>query len=484
MGTGEHHQGDAAKDPAAAQAAIDEAIAKAVKAQADADKARADAEAAQAAARSARAKAATDERDNLEQDTSLAGEQRDATARKKIAEAQKATVAAQRDQVAALIPDFSKSDRGSLEVKGDGVLFAAALGRGALDAAARSLAQQASASLAGTPRVLVTSDAELSSSHAAYLDVITGLDQLSNAAGALLAQLTDRQAPANAPMVAAAVAPAMAIGGAIAQALPGLVSLFSAHRTVTTAPVTTDDLAAAAATVNALRTTVPGATLVHDGVRLLPKGSVHTKLAGLAEKRQQLSARKLALEDDKARTSASLTEARGIVSDLEQALAASPSDATIRQELVAARGNVEQYEQKLGAESARLGLIDSALAAIDSFVTSLTAVPEGGNRSPLGLAAMREGLDASGDATAGQPRFTHVLVVKGGVGSAQQTVDDRPFWFKDQFSVLATATITFMLLDTATNAIVAAGNPAGSAAATGKIGGDFQVRLKETQLQS
>jgi hypothetical protein len=264
------------------------------------------------------------------------------------------------------------------------------------------------------------------------------------------------------------------------------LSLFSAHRTVATASLTSDDVAAAAAAAGALRSTVPDAVLVHDDVRLLSKGAVHQKLAELGGKRQQLSGRNIALEDEKARTAAELSAARGRIEDLKTALTTATGDAAARlsKQLEDERMEVASQEERLSKAEVRLGLIDSVSEAIDTFVASLTAVPEGANRSPLGLAAMRERLHAGGAVSGGQGHapFTHVLLVKAGIGSAQQTVDDKPLWFKDRFSAIATATITYMLLDTASNALVAAGNPSGSTAANGRIGGEFEVRVKPVPL--
>lgn len=381
----------------------------------------------------------------------LGGQQREADSRKAIAEAQKATAAAQLEQVAALIPDLSKVERGTLELKGEQALFSAALGRGALDAA--------------------------------YLDVATGVGQLLGAAGALLDDLSEARARERGAGFAAG--PVLA---AVAQAIPGPLSLFSAHRTMTSASVTSDDLSAAAAAAGALRSAVGDAVLVHDDFRLLSHGALHNKLGDLAGKRQQLSARKMALEDEKARTGAQLSETRGSVEDVKSALAEAEGDvaARLQDQLVAERKEVANYEERLSKAEVRLGLIDSVSAAIDTFVASLTAAPEGANRSPLALAVMRERHQAGGDAAGGRDEeaLTHVLLVKGGIGSVEQTVDDKPFLFKDRFSAVATATITYMLLDTARNAIVAAGNPSGSTAAQGKIGGEFEVTVKPVQLES
>jgi len=457
----------AAADPAAVRAAVEKAIADAAKAKADAEKAAAD-------ARSARAKADDDERDTAQKATPLAQQQREAEARKAAAEADKAAAAAQRDQLGAFIPDFSKVQRGELELKGDQTLDASALAQRALAEAADTLAKRVDEKLPDDGRwtLLITSDSDLATSDGAYLDVVTGLDQLFAAADKLL----DKAQPGTTRELAL-LGPAI---GALVSAVPGLLSLFSAHRTVTTAPVTISDLAAAAATVGALRRLTDSGRLIHDDLRLIPKGAVHRKVEALGAKQQELVGHKIALEADKARSSAELAEARAKVSELTAALAANPQNSNeLRPLLAGERKRLESLEQKVDAATVKVGLIESVLSAINAFMASLTAVPEGGKRSPLALAAMREQLH---EATAGDHPFTHVLLVKGNAGSAQQSVDDRPLWLDDKYSAVATASITYMLLETETSQLLTADNVTGSAAAYGKIGDEFEVKVEARPL--
>jgi hypothetical protein len=456
---------DAVKaDPVAVQAGVDKAVADAAKAAAD--------------ARSAEAKAVKDERDAAETGSAAAQLERAAKARQATAEADKAAAAAQRDQIAAFIPDFSKVERGNLDLKGEKPLFAEPLAQRALDSAATSLAAAASRVLdKGQWRILVTSDAELATSHAAYLDVVTGLDQLTAAADKLLGELSDTSTLEFAPL-----GPALS---ALAGALPGLLSLFAAHRTVTSAAVSIDDLAAAAATAGAFTRLKDAGAVVHDDVRLLSTGGVHRRLATLSDRGQQLVGQRIALEAAVASAQARLELARAKVDDALKALEKTTADEepAKRKALDQAREALGPLEQELSAATVKLGLVQSVKSAIDAFITSLTAVGAG-TRSPLTLAAMRERLHdvedpaaAEGDAPADDGRFTHVLLVKGNGGAAMQLVEDKPLWSDDTFAVVATAGITYMLIETGESRVLAAGNVGGSVEAHGTLGERIDVQV-------
>ena len=71
---------------------------------------------------------------------------------------------------------------------------------------------------------------------------------------------------------------------------------------------------------------------------------------------------------------------------------------------------------------------DAAVQSIDAFITSVTAVPTGGTRSPLMTAMLRDELHTGGNSSK-----HYVLVVKSQGGAAQGVTDDRPLWFKDKF---------------------------------------------------
>jgi hypothetical protein len=437
----------------------------ALKAQAEAEKALADATKAKADARAAEAAARKAEREADEAAAPTARGQREAESRKATAEADKAAAAARREQLAALIPDFSKVQPGSLEVKGDQPMFGTALAQRALEAAAKSAMEQAAATLSNddSTRLLMITDADLATSDGVYHNVSTGLDQLIAAAEKLLEEPKLER-----------VAGVVALAGALAGAVPGLLSLFSSRRTVTTAPVAITDLAAVAAATGALKKAKPGLVVTHDTLRLLPTGAIHERIARLSGLRQKLTGKKLETEDERARITGDLTTARetvaGVLADLEWA--SEESRPALKEQLELAQKQASGYEEVLTGMAVRVGLIDSVREAIDAFMVSLTGVPDGQTRSPLTLAVMREQLHAS---PGQEPAFTHVLLVKGEGGSAAQTVDDRPLWSEDKFSVVATAGITYMLIETTRSTIVEAGVATASAAGHGTIGSQFAL---------
>lgn len=418
----------------------------AAKAQGDADKA---ANAAQPKADASHSEATVRETDDS--DAPLARQPHEAEMRKATPDADKAATAARRDQLAGLIPDFSKVQRGSLEIEGQQPLFGTALAHRALEAAAAPAVQRAASTLPDSARVVVTSEADLATSDATYHAVDMGLEQLTAAARQLLEE-TARERLVGTPIV-----------GAIAAAVPGLLSLFSARRTVTKAQVTVDDLAAAAAAAGALRKANPHIAVVHDDFRLLPTGGIRDELATLSGLREQLAGDKLVRDQERVRITTDLATARKMLEN--------PSGDVDKQKLELAQKQADGYEQALSGLAVRSGLVDSVCEAIDVFVASLNVVPEGDRRSPLTLALMRQQLHKSEDG----PGFTHVLLVKAEGGSAEQTVDDRPLWFKDKFSVVVAASVTYMLMETAGSSIVAAGTASALAAAYGSIGSRFTL---------
>lgn len=453
---------------------------EAIKAKAEADKARAGAEQAQAEAdkakadaRSAAVAAQTAERTANDDASSVAQGLRDAERAQKVAEAGKATAAAHQGQLASVIPDLSKLQPGSLEAKGDELLFGTALAQRALDSAAKTVGKVVLDALGsnGTWRVLVTSDAALASSDAAYLDVITGLQQLEDGAKEILSDVDES---AEAARKAGFTGSPLDVIGAVATAVPSVLSLLSAHRTVTTRAVTVSDLAAAAATVGRLSGAGDGRLVVHDDVRLLPAGPLRVKLEAVNLHRQKLVGRKLALEDRKADATNLLSAARTDVSGLEAELAAGSGDAaTLRTKLEQAQANVREQDEQVSRAAVRIGVVDGLIGAIDAFLAALRTTAPDAAHSPLTLAALREQLHEGGDgATESEPVpwFSHVLLVKGAGGSAQQVIDDRPLWFQDKFAVVASGSITYMLLVTSDSHVLASGTATGVVQGQGTLG--------------
>jgi hypothetical protein len=401
-------------------------------------------EAAKAAAdaRTAEASAAKSEKELEERNSPAAKAQREAESQKATAEAQQGTAAAKQGELTAMLPDLSKVDRGSLELKGDQPLFSSELSQRALAAATSSIAQKVKAALKGAaaPRILVTGDAALATSDSVYQDVMTGLEELTSAAAKLVEQ-TDSPPEEMASMFAL---PAAAVAG-LASALPGALSLLSAHRTVTTAAATVEGIAATAATAGSLKGLAPAPVVVHDDIRLLPDGVVVAKLASLDEQRRLLLGRKVDLEEEKAGIGATDPGA----------------------------------DAKVKALTARIGLIDTVLTAIETFTVSLRTTAEGATRSPLATAALREQLHpASAEKAAEKGKFTHALFVQAAPGSTQQVISDRPLWWNDKYSAVGVISVAYILIEVVHSEVVIAGSASGKATVTGSIGKSLKVEAE------
>ena len=193
------------------------------------------------------------------------------------AKAEQETAEARQKQLTSLLPNLSAVDRGETRVSGEQPIYGQALARRALERAAAQVATAVKAALGGAISVLVTSDPDLAASDAAYLEVVTGLEQLTEAAKQVLASAARET-----------VAPA-AIGAAAA-AIPLVLSLMSAHRSITTTSGPADDLAAAVSVVGALLRADPRGAVWHDGFRTLSgDGRTYQVLKELRETRGKLA---------------------------------------------------------------------------------------------------------------------------------------------------------------------------------------------------
>ena len=134
-----------------------------------------------------------------------------------------------------------------------------------------------------------------------------------------------------------------------------------------------------------------------------------------------------------------------------------------RAELLARRVEIEAETPtaELDEVAQSIALITSASDSIDAFVTMLTTVPDGTTRSPLTAAALREGLHGE---------FRYVLLVTVQSASGLQLVNKRPLWMKDTFSLLATASITWLLVEARTGDVIDGGVTLGTTQLNGTIG--------------
>ncbi|HYN81837.1 MAG TPA: hypothetical protein VES88_10080 [Gemmatimonadaceae bacterium] len=421
-----------------------------VKAEADAAKAKADARTAEAAARKA-------EQELADHASPEARRQREAEANQKADEAEKDAAAARRARLAALIPDVATVKGSTLEVKEGPQLWSTFLLGRALGDCAKQVADKLKEPLGGSSRILVTNESDLASADAVYRDVKTGLKDLVSAADKLLGVVKEES------VEIAGATPVDALG-ALVSAVPAVLSLFSAHRTVSTTAVTASDLAASAAIAGMLKSEVSGATILLDDFRLATNGDIYKFAAEASGKRQQLIARKIRLSDERRELEAKLAATKLEVERLEK-----PAEPGNSGKLEDAQKEVYSVKASLADRDLRAGLIDSVVAAIDAFTTAIRAVPSGGHRSPLASAALQEELH--GDA----PRFTHVLLVKTQPGVAQQMIENRPLWRGDKFSTIVDASITYILIQTSDSRVCAASTETSIWSARGKIGGPPKI---------
>jgi hypothetical protein len=407
----------------------------------------------------------------------------DAKARKAVADAEAAEIKNATDVAAAVTPKISDVKDGSLDLKGAATpLLAQSLGFRALRDAAEKVAQAVTAQgiVPAGARILVTSDADLATADASFLEVVTGITELGRSADSLLTALEPKtdvgDLLGDAHLEGVIAAPVILGMDVLAKAIPGIVSALHTSLAVRTETTTADDSSAILAVAGQLR----DLHVVLDDFRLLPEPSRVLALESmLRSRRAELVATKLKIE-----LSSASEDAPG-----RQVPPATPPSASGSTSVDTA-AHAAAVDPKLAA-------ITALVSAIDGFVKSINAVPAGKTRSALGTAVHYERLHAwptlSGDQRAphgiahlhtlggdGRPstppadddRFTHVLLVKAHTGDVVQLIQ-RPaalkFWGKTRFSTLVDAAITYALIDTARSQVKAAGVESASTQAQGSI---------------
>ena len=69
-----------------------------------------------------------------------------------------------------------------------------------------------------------------------------------------------------------------------------------------------------------------------------------------------------------------------------------------------------------------------------------------------------------------------MVLVKGVGGSTAQVVNDRPLWFKDKFTTIASAGLSWLMVDPATGKVIAGGTKVSTLEITGTIGDTIKVK--------
>jgi hypothetical protein len=377
----------------------------------------ANAQAAQVAAEKAQA-----ELDEWKSPAAVAG--RAAQQRADTAQAETSLMNSSLGQFTGAVPDLSKVSTGSTTVDSGTQLFGSALSLQALGQASREAAVEIAARVpAQNKRVLVTTDTDLASTDALYVQVEEGLKQLLQAAQELTAPPFAEPVPGS---VTDGLESIIGGVGLAAAGLPAVISLFSANRKISGASVTADDTQAVIGVAAALTQLEKPVQVLMDDFRTLDRGGpVSQLLASVNGQRLALTARKAEL------TSATSPE---------------------------------------GTES--LAMVGQVAAAIDAFLASILAVAAGATRSAYTSAVLRERLH---DGT-----IACVVLVKGVGGSTAQVVNDRPLWFKDKFTTIASAGLSWLMVDPVSGAVIAGGTKVSTLEISGTIGESIRVKQATT----
>ncbi|MAT06728.1 MAG: hypothetical protein CL424_16960 [Acidimicrobiaceae bacterium] len=462
-------------NPAEAEAKVRKALAEAIKAEEELADYRSEAAAAARAAEHAKVAAEAEQARRTAEvivDPALVRRQKEAELRQTATEAETAAVASRRSRVEALVPDLAGVAASELTVGADRPLLSAGIARHALGQAAEKVAKAVEAKIAGkTVRILVTSDDDLATPDGIHLEVQSGLEQLTTAADQLIAKLGQQERITGSSLVGAEV-----IGGAIANVIPGLLSLFAAKRATSSHALELD--AGAAIADVAGRLVGEQRTILIDDFRRVPDGAVVRAEKTLRERRSQLTLHKVNLEATRSATQIQLTQATATAARLQKQFDELEQPDDTSDDLARRLGDALREVARLSTEfeeaSGRVGIIDELVTGIDEVVTAIHVVPEGQRRSLFVTAALFEQLHSNDGA------FTHVLYVSAATGSIDQATDNKPLWFRDKFSVLGTANITYLLID-ASSVVVSAGVKTGAAGADGKIGSSLAVTAVQVE---
>ena len=337
------------------------------------------------------------------------------------AQAEKSLFDSSFGQFTAAVPDLGKVSTGSATVDASSQLFGSALALQALARASSDAAADIAAKIADKSKpVLVTTEIDLASTDAMYVQVEDGLTQLLRAARELAVPAGRQPAPGEGTggkesLVAAGV-------GLAAAALPAVLSLFSANRNISGAAVNADDTQAVIGVAAAMAQLEPPLKVLVDDFRVIERRGAISRLL------DDVNAQRLAL----ARRKAELTNS------------ASPEDGS------------------------SLALVSQVAAAIDAFLTMIMGIPSGASRSAYTSAILRERLhDGS---------IPRVVLVKGTGGATAQVVSHRPLAFRDKFTTIASAGLAWLMVDTADGTVVAGGSKASTLEITGTIGKNIEPK--------
>lgn len=433
---------------------------------AEADKAVADARAAQTAADQAVTQYA-------EWSSPLARQQREAQARQAVAQADQATASAQQAQISALIPDFSKVTPGTTTIQGQQPLFGSALARRALEKAMETVADKINRLVNDQkPSLLLTASADFATSDAAYGEVVGGLEELTAAAETMLKAAAPEPRPPGSKFLPVAVA------GAVASAVPPLLSLLAPQRTLSSFAISPDTTAAMSLLADHL--TRAGLAVRIDDFRPVPQGRVHDLEVALRQKRAELVQKKLGRDGERIQADNERASQQAEVDNLTKTLdGLTPSDPKyndLQTKLQTARAARDASADATAEAADDVGVMTDLQTSIDTFLTAIHTVPSNGTRSAYTLASLRQDLHIDDPAT-------RVVYISASGGSSDQLLEHRSFLFKDKFESIASVSVSYWVLEPENGTIIAAGNAGGTSRLKGSIGGTITVESIDDQVR-
>lgn len=325
------------------------------------------------------------------------------------------------------VPDLKGIERGRTTAP-DSVLYATHLMTKALNNAAGSVMRAVKANAGDKYRIFITADPDLLSRDAHLQSLASRLTSLRNQIEEFTTKASgvdDVAVESFAPVLFSAIA-------AGAKLVPGLLELFAANRSITSAPINVDDGQAVTAVAGALAAAEGDDFLILDDTCLLGPGSqVDMDRGALAE---------------------AVVALKGEIAAVQDGIAARGTPATTQEmEWLAAAATLVQAGQ-------------------DSLVV-LDTVPAGAGVSPL-VAAMSMELVRRG-------QLDYILVVQSAGGSATQLISDRPLSMKDPIHIVGSVALSYRLIKRDTSQLVASGVVVGRAELTGTVGStvEFEERF-------
>lgn len=339
-----------------------------------------------------------------------------------------------RSWIADAVPDLTRVDPDNLEGT-DKPLLTAMLASRALNKSATEVAEQLFGDEPVNGHVFLTTDQSLVDRLAIYKSVENEIKLATRLIDSTLKlfphfedirTLRSQSETQDASRGVAGFGPVSATVSAIAAALPGVLSLFSAKRTLATADITQDAYVTMVAVAGALLARKNPPVVIMDETRVLPED---TKI-----------------EDAFARL---YSQSLGLTAAIK---VSAPGDSA---------DNVKA---------------SAALSVVQTVMETLTKVDEKTGLSMLTMAASQEALQDA--------NLKHIVVVTAAGSSTTQLINDRPLWWADTFSVLTTSAIAFACVDPKTGYIENAGISTGISQLKGKIGTDIEIDNEDEDADS